>query len=279
MSRRAAALVAALLAGPAFAAERVITLSPHLAELACAAGGCDRLVGSVAWTDHPEAARMLPRVGDAWAVNAEQVVALRPDLVLAWDGGTPRATLERLRGLKLRVEPVRVDRLEDVASALRRVGQLIGTARTGEAAALAYERRLEELRARHAERPPIRVLYQIETQPLYSVSRASPISRAIELCGGINVFADLPGIAAPVDREAVLARDPQAVIYTTQDDAVAIREYWQRAPAVAATRVHALYALDGNTLDRATPRMLDGVESLCAALDDARGRNGIAAKR
>lgn len=259
----------------AAAAERVIALSPHLAELACAAGGCGKLVGAVAWSDFPESVKTLPQVGDAWAVNAEQVIALRPDLVLAWEGGTPRATLDRLAGLKLRVETVKVATLEEVGGALRRVGQLLGTARAGEIAAVAYERRLEDLRAIYAGRPPIRVLYQIETQPIYSVSRDSPISKAIELCGGVNVFADLTALAAPVNREAVVARDPQAVIYTKQDNVSAIRDYWRRSPPVAATRTKSLYALDGNLLDRATPRMLDGVQALCDSLDDARQRNGI----
>lgn len=260
---------------PAVAADRVVTLSPHLAELACAAGGCKKLVGVVAWSDFPASVRKLPQVGDAWAVNAEQVIALRPDLVLAWDGGTPRATVDRLKGLGLRVEGVTVATLDEVAGALRRVGQLIGTARAGEIAAVAYEHRLDDLRAIHAGRPPIRVLYQIETQPIYSISRESPISQAIELCGGVNVFADLTSIAAPVNREAVIARDPQAVISTRQDDQAAIRDYWRKSPPVAASRTKSFYVLDGNLLDRATPRMLDGVQALCDSLDDARRRNGI----
>ena len=92
------------------------------------------------------------------------------------------------------------------------------------------------------------------------------------MCGGHNVFADLPTLAAAVNREAVLARDPQVVIYTRQDDVAAIRDYWRRNPGVAATRAGALYAVDGNLLDRATPRLLAGVEQLCAALSDARAK-------
>lgn len=269
----AVALALLVLAGaaPVCAADRVITLSPHLAELACAAGGCDKLVGVVAWSDFPERVKQLPQVGDAWAVSVEQIVGLRPDLVLAWDGGTPRETIERLRGLGLRVEPVAIRTLEDVPGALGRIGTLLGTTQGG-AVAAQYTARLRALRARHAAAAKVRVLYQIEANPPYSVNRDSPISQAIELCGGTNVFADLPMLAAPVDREAILARDPQVVLYTRQDNVVAIREFWRRAPAVTATRLGTLYALDGNLLDRATPRLLDGVEQLCAALSDARAK-------
>lgn len=273
----AAALAAAL--APAHAAERVIALSPHLAELACAAGGCARLVGVVAWSDHPESVKGLPQVGDAFAVNVEQVVALRPDLVLAWDGGTPREVIERLRGLGLRVEPLAISTLDGVASGLRRVGEWLGTPGAAELAAERYAARLGRLRERHRGLAPLRVFYQIEWNPPYSVNRDSPISQAIELCGGSNVFADLPALAAPVNREAVLARDPQVVVFTRQDDGAAIREYWRRGPGTAATRAGALYEIDGNLLDRATPRLLDGVEQLCDALSDARAKYPATAPR
>ena len=266
------ALSLALLAvaSSAASADRVIALSPHLAELACAAGGCDKLVGVVAWSDFPERVKALPQVGDAFAVNVEQVVSLRPDLVLTWDGGTPRETQERLRGLKLRVESLAIRRLDEVADGLRQVGAWLGTAPAAERAARDYTARLARLRAQHAGVSALRVFYQIESNPPYSVNRDSPISQAIELCGGRNVFAGLPTLAAPVNREAVLARDPQVVIYTRQDDVAAIREYWRRGPGVAATRAGALFEIDGNLLDRATPRLLDGVEQLCAALSAAR---------
>lgn len=252
--------------------QRIVTLAPHLAELVCAVGACGRIVGVVAWSDHPESLRTRPHVGDAFAVNVEQVVGLRPDLVLAWEGGTPRETQERLRGLGLSVEGLEIRRLEDVAGALRSLGARLGTAAEGARAATRYERRLGALRDAHAGAAPVRVLYQIEVAPLYSVNRDSPISQAIALCGGVNVFADLPTLAAPVSREAVIARDPEVILFARQDDAAAIRDAWRRAPPVTATRQGALYEVDGNLLDRATPRLLDGVTQVCGVLNDARAK-------
>lgn len=254
------------------AAERVIALSPHLAELVCAAGGCERLVGAVAWSDYPERVRALPQVGDAFAVSPERVLGLRPDLVLAWDGGTPRETIERLRGLHLRVETVAIRRLDEVPEALRTLGGWLGTPAVAERAARDYAVRLQGLRARHRGDARLRVMYQIESSPPYSVNRDSPISQVLALCGGDNLFADLPTLAAPVEREVILARDPQVVLYAQQDDAAAIHDFWTRSPPVTATRAGTLYAVDGSLLDRATPRLLDGVEEVCAALSAARAK-------
>ncbi len=92
------AFAAAAFAGDGAAApQRVVTLAPHLTELVCAAGGCGKLVGVSAYSDYPPQAALLPQISDAATVNLEVVLGLKPDLVLAWDGGTSQETIARLR--------------------------------------------------------------------------------------------------------------------------------------------------------------------------------------
>ena len=276
----AALLVAALLgnvqAQERAAPQRVVSLAPHLTELACAVGACDRLVGVSAYSDYPPQVRRLPQVSDATTVNLEAVLGLKPDLVLAWDGGTPPETVARLRGLGLRVEPLRVRGLEDVADALERAGVLLRHEAQAKAAAQIYRARLEQLRARWRGASPIRAVYQIETGPAYSINRDSPISEAINLCGGVNVFAGLPTLAAPVSAEAMLAARPEAVLFGGEENTQAIHDYWARLGGAPAARLGNLYAVDANLLARASPRLLDGVEQVCTALDQARQRRDAA---
>ena len=253
---------------PAPSKARVVTLAPHLAELVCAAAGCETLVAVTAYSDFPPEISKLPMVGDVAQLNLEAVLALRPTQVIAWDGGTPAAQLDRLKTVKLPVTALRIERLDEVADALVQLGSLLGTAERAEAAARDYRQRLAALRATHAEAKPLRVLYQIETAPVYSINRASPISEAITLCGGVNVFADLPTLAAPVTDEAVLAARPQLVIHEPAD-AAAVTAYWARF-AQAARSQPRLVAIDPDLLARAGPRLAQGVEQLCAALDATR---------
>lgn len=274
------ALLGALLCGGALAGaapQRVVTLAPHLTELVCAVGACERLVGVSAYSNYPPQVSKLPQISDATTVNLEAVLGLKPDLVLAWDGGTPPETVARLRGLGLRVEPVQVKGLDDVAAALERTGALLGTAPTAQRAAQDYRARLAQLRARWRGASPIRAVYQIETAPAYSINRDSPISEAIALCGGINVFADLPRLAAPVSAEAMLAARPEAVIYGGEENTQSIRDYWARLAGAPAARNGNLYPIDANLLGRAAPRLLDGVEQVCTVLDQARVRRDAAA--
>lgn len=270
---RVVLMLAALLAsGLSHAAERVVTLAPHLAELVCAAGGCNKLVGVANYTDFPAQAAQLPRIGDAITVNLEQVIALQPDLILAWDGGTPQGTVERLRKLGLRVETVRIRALDEVADALLSVGAYMQTPAAAALAVAAYQQRLQSMRRQYQQTTPLRVMYQIERDPIYTISALSPIDEAIRLCGGSNVFAKLPQIAGTVSLEAVLAADPQVVIFAQQDNERAIRELWARWPQAQAQKSGNIYAVDANLLARQSPRLLDGVEQLCRVLETARGK-------
>ena len=261
---RALLLCLLLAAAPAHATERVITIAPHLAELVCVAAGCERLVAVTAYSDYPPEIQSLPKVGDVAQLNLEAVLALRPTQVIAWDGGTPVAQLVKLKSVQLPVTALRIDRLDDVATALEQLGKLLGTEARANAAATDYRQRLAVLRSRYARARPLRVLYQTETAPVYSVNRLSPISEAITLCGGINVFADLPTLAAPVTDEAVLATRPQVVIHGPAEQG-AIESYWARFAKAAGTPPMRV-AIDPDLLTRAGPRLVQGVEQVCAAL-------------
>lgn len=277
---RGAAIIAGVLALlpllPASAAPRVVTLAPHLAELVCAAGACAQLVGVSARSDAPASVQTLPQIGDAFAINLEAVLALKPDVVLAWDGGTPPERVERLRRLGLRVEWVKVEHLDEIGRTLETLGTLLGTPDAAQAAAETYRNRLAALRARHRSDAPIRAVYQIETAPAYVVNGHSPISEAMAVCGGINVFAGLAHLAEPVGAEAMLAAAPEVVLYGGEENATAMIAYWKKLPSAPAARRGAIYAIDANLLGRAGPRLLDGIDQVCARFDTARAARAAA---
>lgn len=262
------------MAGFAFAAERprVITLAPHLTELVCAAAGCEALVAVGAYSDFPPEVQRLPTIGDAGTLNLEAVIALKPTHVLVWEGGTPAAQRAQLERLRLPVTALAISRLDEVPAMLERLGAMLGTPQRAAAAARDYRERLARLEARRTSPArPLRVLYQIQTAPVYTINGQSPISALISLCGGVNVFAALPTLAAPVTDEAVLAARPQVVIHTPGDTA-AVTAYWRRF-ARAAPVAPSFVAIDSDLLARAGPRMVEGAEQLCAALDQLRDRS------
>lgn len=267
----AVASAAGTLQARAQAAQRIVSLAPHLTELAFTAGAGDRIVATVEYSDQPDAARRIPRIGDAFRVDYERLLALRPDAVLVWESGTPVTVMERIRSLGLRVIPIETHRVEHVGAAVRQIGRLAGTEPAANTAAATFEREIAQLRARYRDRTPVRVFLQVNDQPLYTVNGRQIMSEVLEICGGRNVFADLAEIAPAVSIEAVIAADPDAIISTddTVPDAAAVWSKWRHMTAVRTGNV---YTLRSDDIARATTRLTVGARDICRTLDTARDR-------
>lgn len=254
-------------------AQRIVSLAPNITEVVYAAGAGDKLVGTVDFSDYPAAAKKLPRVGSYARVGVEAIVALKPDLVLAWDSGNPTASVAQLRKLKIPVFVVEPKTLDDVAHDLERYATLAGTEAIGKPAARDFRQRLSALEKKYAARSTVRMFYQVWDEPLMTVNGKQIISDVIRLCGGVNVFADLPAIAPTVSVEAVLAANPDVIIAGGMGERnAAWLEPWKKWPRLPATAKGNLFFIDPNLLQRHTPRLLDGAEQLCLKLDQARSK-------
>ncbi len=260
---------------PAAPLARIVALAPNLTELVFAAGAGDTLVGVSAYSDYPPAALDLPIIGDAFTVDHEQLALLKPDALLAWESGIPAHVVEEMRNVGYRVEVIRSRNLNDVAVALRRIGELTGHEAEANEAAAAFTAGLEALQQRFASEQTIRVFYQVARRPLYTVNGEHYVSELISLCGGENIFADLNTLAPAIAVEAVVERNPEVMLASSDagDDAFA---EWSRWPNLMAVRLGNQYFMPADEIVRATPRLLIAGEAVCQALQLARDkRNGI----
>jgi iron complex transport system substrate-binding protein len=255
------------------AARRIVTLAPHATEILYAAGAGERLVGTVEFSDYPPAAKKVPRVGSYERLDLEAISALKPDLVIAWETGNPAGQVEKLKALGLTVYASQPNRMEDIAAQLERFGQLAGSEAAAGVAARQFRQRLENLRRGNAQKPPVRVFYQIWTAPLMTVGGPQIISDAIRLCGGENVFGHLSQMSPTVSVEAVLEANPEAIVATGMGDArPEWLSDWNKWARMTAVKRGNLFHINPDILQRHTPRILDGAEQLCADLDIARSR-------
>lgn len=249
--------------------ERIVALAPNLTELAFTVGAGDSIVGVSAWSDHPAEARRLPVVGDAFSIDQEQLALLQPDLVLVWESGTPAHTVENLRDSGYEVAVIRTRGLDDISDAMLRIGTLTGQAAAAQRAVTRFDQKLEALRKQYRDAEPIDVFYQVSARPLYTVNRDHYVSELIAICGGRNVFEDLNDLAPTVSVEAVVARDPEVMMASTDAGSDVFAE-WQRWPTLAANRYGNQFLLPADELARATPRVLVAGGAICLALEQAR---------
>ena len=254
-------------------ARRIISMGPHATELLFAAGAGNWIVATVSYSDYPQAAQKIPRIGDSLDVDIERIISLRPDLLVLWQHTESGRQEQLLRSLGVPIFYSEPHRLEDIATGIRRLGVLAGSSAVATQNADALQLKLRTLTEKYAGRAPVRLFYQVWDQPLFTLNGGHIVSDAIRVCGGVNIFADLKITAPSVGIEAVLQADPEVVIGTAEknpsDGGVAM---WKRYPLMTAVRRNNLFLVDGNLMSRAGPRMIDGTAALCQWLDLARSR-------
>ena len=257
-------------------ARRIVSLAPNVTELLYAAGAGNFVVGAVAYSDYPEAAKSIPRVGSGAGLDVEAIVALRPDLVIAWQTGNPSWQVERLIALGMPVFVTEPRHLDDVADMLERLGRLAGTEALAGNTAADFRRHLARLRARYSGRPVVPVFYQILDSSLLTVNRRHLINDVIQLCGGRNVYADLPGLTPRVDVESMVQRNPEVILASGYEPLwPEWRDRWRTWPMLAAVAQDNLFLIPPDLIHRQSPRILEGAERVCAVLEQARAKRKV----
>jgi iron complex transport system substrate-binding protein len=240
-----------------------------------AAGAGERVVGAVDYSDYPEAAQRIARVGGYTRIDLEAVAALRPDLVIGWQSGNREGDLARLQALGIPVYLSEPRNLEDVARNLERLGQLAASEPAAQAAASAFRARREHLAATYSARDKVRVFYQIWDRPLMTVNDHHLIADVIRLCGGANVFGEVAHLTPTIGVEAVLAANPEVIVASGMGEArPEWLDQWSRWPQLEAARRDNLFFIPPELIQRHTPRILDGAARLCGQVETARKRRG-----
>ncbi len=252
---------------------RVVSLAPHLTEILFDIGAGQRLVGVMAFSDFPEQAKALPRVGNHSHLNFEQILSLQPDLILGWRGGNRESDLKVLRDFGLKVFETDPRTLEDVAMLMRRLGMILGVPEAAEDRARHFEEAVMRLRKTRSNRRPLRVFYQVWDQPIYTLNGDHVVTQMIEGCGGTNVFSALDALSPVVSIEAVLDTNPEVILGPRESDQSASWmtrwESWPQVKAVANKQVHSIPA---DLVARMGPRLVDAMAAICGSLSTARSQ-------
>lgn len=253
------------------AAERIISLAPSLTELLFAAGAGDKVIAVVEYSDYPEQARSLPRIGRHDLLDMERIVQLQPDLIVAWQSGNPRASIRRLQELGMTVYSAEPKSLDSIPSHIERLGILAGSSDIAAQASDNFRESLAALRSDYSQKTPVRTFYQVWNLPLITAGGNELINDIISLCGGENIFSELSMVAPKVSTEAVITRNPQAIVASGMDiERPEWLDDWLRWPDLDAVSAGNLFFIPPDYLQRHTPRALEGARQMCQYLDQAR---------
>ena len=288
---RTALLLAVALAGSAIAADapralrddagdlvsigklpcRIVSLAPGTTAMLFAAGAAHCLVGTIAHSDEPAEAAKVQVVGDAETLDFEQLIGLRPTVVVVAVDVVQRVRIDRIRALGIPVYQVHVTRLAQMPESVRRLGQLAGTEAVANRKADELATELAALDRKFRNRAPVRVLYQIWDRPIYTIGGRHVITDALRLCGAVNVFDDLETAAPAITREAAVLRNPQLILASAPPGAADewLAE-WRKIPALTAVRAGQLVSHVDPRIDRMGPSVIEATGELCAVIDKSR---------
>lgn len=249
------------------AAQSIISLSPGLTELVYAAGGSLKIKAAGSFSDFPQQAKKLPEVGSYNALDVEQILAINPDLIIAWKSGNSTSQIEQLKRLGFNVyisEPINFN---DIPDTIKKLGKLMGTEKSAQKNAHNFIRQLESLKQQYKplnSKDKKRTFIQIWNNPVMSINNKHLISKVINFCGGKNIFSDALSLTYTPDIESVLKHNPEIIIATGM--AVTSKIWlnrWHQWPYLSAVKNKRLYSVNPDHLVRHTPRILLGIKEVC----------------
>ncbi|MGL4733728.1 MAG: vitamin B12 ABC transporter substrate-binding protein BtuF [Enterovibrio sp.] len=249
---------------------RVITLSPHATELAFAAGLGDNVIAVSQSCDHPQQALALEKVASYRAINVERILALKPDLVIAWQEGNPARQLAQLEKLGVALFYSAPHSFASLGADLERLAQF--SPRPQQALDAAKRLRSEVAKFEQAQqgKPKVSYFYELSQAPLMTNNGKSWPQPLFSLCGGENVFAQSAVPYPQVSVEQVLTRKPQALFASSNSGDLSRWLRWKSILPAAAN--DALFVMEAAWFGRPSLRALDGVKTICAALDSVRAK-------
>ena len=251
-------------------AQRIITLAPHLTELLFQLELGDKVVGVVEFSDFPPAARTIQRVGNAFAVSVEAIVALQPDLIVAWGSGGSREQLRKLRSMGITIYISEPKHLADVAESMYRIALLGGREQAGLRIKSEFNSRLDQLREHANVKTRPRIFLQVSSNDLYTVNDSHLIGQAINLCGGTNIFGTIDVPVPLVSNESILVGQPDIIVRSSVENEVGDwRDRWSGKEQIPAVMAGNLYQISADLISRPGFRMLQGIGQLCDIILEA----------
>ena len=250
---------------------RIIALAPHIVENLFAIGAGDNIVGTVDYADYPSEAQSIERIGSYYGISLEKVLALKPDLVIAWKSGNQSEDLAQIERLGIKVYLSNPTTIAGVAHELLTFGEFTGNIEQSQQAASAFTQKLNAIVKSQQDKKDITGFYQLWAEPMMTVSKNTWINQLIETCHVSNVFADSVTDYPQISIENVIVIKPQVIIIPDEKSKTPQPVVnWQKWPEVPAVKNDQFISVNADLLHRFTPRMLDGLADMCVKIDASR---------
>ncbi len=245
----------------------IIALAPHIVEVLFEIGVGEQIIGTTEFADYPDAAKNIPVVGNYLGLQVEAILAMQPDLIIAWKSGNPAAQLARLEKMGLKIIYSNPAKLVDIPNEMRMFGNNTGNAELAHKVASAFDMRLASIKKKHGNHASLRVFYELWPNPLTTVAQGSWNHNVLSVCGVQNVFAEAASAFPQVNIEQVLSKQVQVIVQPVSKSEVNKSGYdWHKWELIPAVKQQRIIRPNADRLHRMSSRVLDELEWLCQQL-------------
>ena len=249
---------------------RIVALEPSDCEILCALGCEDALVGRGKYCDYPASVLELPAVASGANTNLEEILALKPQVVVMSDMAHTEEQVNLLVENGVQVIGTDANSIAEVYESIRLLGMVMGKNAEAEAIVADMQATFDEIAAK-SEKTDKTIYFEVMPLEwgLWSAGTNTFMHELAELCGMQNAFADIEGWQS-VSQEQVIERNPDFIVLVTgmgeaAPDEVKARDGWGEMDAIKNNEI---YNADSYKLTRPAPRLKEAAIELYNFLND-----------
>ncbi len=242
---------------------RAVSLAPNLTEIVFAVGAGDRLVGVTSYCDYPLEAQEILKIGDTMNPNIENIIALKPQIVLVSTASQIETFTKTLDEQNIHIFVTNPNNLDDIYKSIYQIGEIFSREEKAGQLVDDLKRRVAEVETRTATAKVEKVFLQISKESLFTVGKDSFITDLINRAGGISITSNISTAYLPISKETALALNPDAIILSDSEDNQEPSDVFKDSSAVKNGKV---FRINADLISRPGPRIVDGLEQMARAL-------------
>jgi len=245
--------------------ERIVSLAPGITEILYALSLEDKIVGVTSFCNWPPAARQKQQIGGFINPSIEQIVSLKPDLIIATADGNRQDTVRQLERIGLTVYVTNPSDTSGILRSILHLGEITARKKAAATLVLQLQKRISNVEAqiRHKSKP--RVFFQIGLEPLITVGSKTLINEVIERAGGINMASSDTARYPRYSPEGIMAGSPDIILFApmaNDKEFIAVKKFWRQFAGVPAVKNNMIYPIDTDLIGRASPRIVNAIETM-----------------
>ena len=242
--------------------ERAVSLAPNLTEIVFAVGAGDKLVGRTSYDNFPPEAQKIQTVGDTLNPNIENIIALKPQVVLVSTASQIETFTKQLESQNIAVFVTNPNSLDDIYKSISQIGAIFGTGEKAREIVAGLQKRVADVEA-NINKKDVKVFVQISKEPLFTIGKDSFITDLIKRAGGISVTANVATAYPKLSKETALALNPDVIILSESDDNREPNDVFKNSPAARNGKV---LRINAEIISRPSPRIVDALEQIARDL-------------